>query len=263
MNGTSEIYRNKMDWDLAKMDHVSPNFTEPFLFGQKITNRAVDVISVIILFIVMMSLGCTMEIPKIKAHFIKPKGVGIAVIAQYGIMPLTAFALANLFQLSPIESLAVLICGCCPGGNLSNILSLALKGDMNLSIVMTTCSTSLAFGMMPLLLYLYSMALDQGNIQNMVPYKGIFFSLIMTLVPCAIGIYLNEKRPQYSQYVIKFGMTIMIISSIAIMILSAIYIGSTIFSILSPALVGTAALMPWIGYLLGYTLSTMFKLNER
>lgn len=29
-------------------------------------------------------------------------------------------------------TVVVLICGCCPGGNLSNILALALQGDMNL-----------------------------------------------------------------------------------------------------------------------------------
>lgn len=87
---------------------------------------------IVILFITMVSLGCTMEISKIKNYFIKPKGVAIAVGAQYGIMPLTAFCFAKLFQLSPMESISVLICGCCPGGNLSNIFTLALEGDMNL-----------------------------------------------------------------------------------------------------------------------------------
>lgn len=87
---------------------------------------------IVILFITMVSLGCTMEISKIKNHLTKPKGVVIAVGAQFGIMPLTAFCLAKLFQLGPMETLAVLICGCCPGGNLSNIFALALQGDMNL-----------------------------------------------------------------------------------------------------------------------------------
>lgn len=87
---------------------------------------------IVILFITMVSLGCTMEISKIKNHLTKPKGVAIAVGAQFGIMPLTAFCLAKLFQLGPMETLAVLLCGCCPGGNLSNIFALALQGDMNL-----------------------------------------------------------------------------------------------------------------------------------
>ena len=36
------------------------------------------------------------------------------------------------FQLSEIRAVVVLICGCCPGGSLSNILALAIRGDMNL-----------------------------------------------------------------------------------------------------------------------------------
>lgn len=36
------------------------------------------------------------------------------------------------FQLTEMTAVVILICGCCPGGNLSNILALALNGDMNL-----------------------------------------------------------------------------------------------------------------------------------
>lgn len=104
----------------------------PFAFGQQATDKALNAILVVVLFVIMVSLGCTMEIAKITTHLRKPKGVAIAVMAQYGIMPLTAFVLGKLFPLGATESLAIFICGCCPGGNLSNIFSLALRGDMNL-----------------------------------------------------------------------------------------------------------------------------------
>lgn len=95
-------------------------------------NMAINIISIVILSITMISLGCKMEISKIRTHFLKPKGVAIAILAQFGIMPLTAFGLAKGLQMDPIKSVTVLICGCCPGGSLSNIFSLAIKGDMNL-----------------------------------------------------------------------------------------------------------------------------------
>lgn len=38
----------------------------------------------------------------------------------------------QLFKLAEIAAVVILICGCCPGGALSNILALALQGDMNL-----------------------------------------------------------------------------------------------------------------------------------
>lgn len=120
-------------WSPSQLDNVSlSNSTIPVTFGDRAIDYALQGITVVVLFVVMTSLGCTLELSKMKAYFCKPKEVAIAVVAQYGIMPLTAFALAKLLHLEPINALAVLICGCCPGGNLSNILSLASKGDMSL-----------------------------------------------------------------------------------------------------------------------------------
>ncbi|NXB09739.1 NTCP protein, partial [Cnemophilus loriae] len=233
----------------------------PFAFGQQATDTALNVILIVVLLVIMVSLGCTMEIAKITTHLRRPKGVAIAIMAQYSIMPLTAFILAKLFQLGTSESLAILICGCCPGGNLSNIFSLALRGDMNLSIVMTACSMVLAIGLMPLLLYLYLGGLHEGDLEGKVPYKGIITSLVLMLIPCAIGIILNEKKPQYTGLITKAGMVMLLLSS-AVIVLSVANMGSCIMVVFSPSLLGSSALMPLTGFLLGYAVSAAFKLDD-
>ncbi|XP_044520733.1 sodium/bile acid cotransporter [Gracilinanus agilis] len=239
------------------------NFTLPPNFGKRPTDLALSVILVLMLFIVMISLGCTMEFNKIKAHFWKPKGIIIALVSQYGVMPLTAFALGKIFHLNNIEALAILICGCSPGGTLSNIFSLALKGDMNLSIVMTTCSTFSALGLMPLLLFIYSKGIYDGDLKNKVPYGHITISMVLILIPCTIGIIINSKRPQYGRYIIRGGMIIMLISSVAVAVLSAINVGRSIMYVMTFHLLVTSALMPFIGFALGYILSGILRLNER
>ncbi|XP_031436760.1 LOW QUALITY PROTEIN: sodium/bile acid cotransporter-like, partial [Clupea harengus] len=221
-------------------------------------DMAISAITIIILFITMVSLGCTMEIAKIRAHILRPKGVAIAVVAQFGIMPLTAFSLAKVFQLAPIEAVTVLICGCCPGGNLSNLFALALQGDMNLSIVMTTCSTVLALAMMPTLLYLYCQGFD---LENAVPYTGILIALAMTLVPCGVGIAINHWIPGWSKMIIKIGLSILLIASVAIGVMSGITIGGSVWVVLSPQLMAVACLMPLTGFLLGFVMSSLCKLN--
>ncbi|KAJ7989103.1 hypothetical protein DPEC_G00316060 [Dallia pectoralis] len=241
-----------------KTGNITVGFQTPF---SPVMDKAINGITIIILFITMVSLGCTMEIPKIIAHIRKPKGVIIAVIAQFGIMPLTAFGLAKIFLLGPTEAVTVLICGCCPGGTLSNIFALALKGDMNLSIVMTTCSTVLALGMMPLLLFIYCHGIH--DLGHAVPYIGITMALVMTLVPCAVGIAINHQVPRYSPIIIKVGLSILVIASVAIGVLSGVAIGETVRAVLSPQLMATAALMPLTGYLLGYIMSTAFKVNHQ
>ncbi|NXC50300.1 NTCP protein, partial [Penelope pileata] len=214
----------------------------PFTSGQQATDTALNAILIVVLFIVMVSLGCTMEIAKITTHLRKPKGIAIAVMSQYGVMPLTAFALGKLFQLGPTESLAILICGCCPGGNLSNIFSLALKGDMNLS-PQDIHSTALG-----------TRIFSQGKVLHVYQTNTILeaascFALLCWLV--LISIYFATR------------MVVLLLSSVAIITLSVATVGSGITVIISPSLLGSSALMPFIGFLLGYALSAAFKLNDR
>ncbi|MEQ2217962.1 hypothetical protein XENOCAPTIV_027026 [Xenoophorus captivus] len=112
--------------------YIPGNGSMGILIIPKPMNTAINFFIMTILFITMISLGCTMEVSKIRAHLLKPKGVAIALLAQFCIMPLTAFSLTKILQLDPIKAVTVLICGCSPGGSLSNILSFLLKGDMNL-----------------------------------------------------------------------------------------------------------------------------------
>ncbi|XP_068195733.1 hepatic sodium/bile acid cotransporter-like [Antennarius striatus] len=251
-NGISNNYNNGNYYN---------NGSSGFLIIPDTLNKTINIFSIIILFITMISLGCTMEILKIKNHFLKPKGVVIALVAQFGIMPLTAFCLAKIMQMDPVKAVTVLICGCCPGGTLSNIFSLAIKGDMNLSIVMTTCSSIAALGMMPLLLYIYCQGFT--NLQNAVPYGGIITALTLTLVPCTIGIAINHYKPNYSPVVKKAGLSILIISSIIMAILSGMAVKDAIWMIFTWDALTVAALMPLTGFILGYVMSLLCRLSPQ
>lgn len=127
----NKINSSKKMMDTFNQTNSSRNLNTTTALNENV-DKVIGLALIVILFITLVSLGCTMEISKIKNHLTKPKGVAIAVVAQYGIMPLTAFCLAKLFHLDLMESISVLICGCCPGGNISNIFTLALQGDMNL-----------------------------------------------------------------------------------------------------------------------------------
>ncbi|KAK5857279.1 hypothetical protein PBY51_010534 [Eleginops maclovinus] len=224
-------------------------------------NKAINILTIVILFIIMISLGCTMEFSKIKTHLFKPKGVAIALLAQFGIMPLTAFSLAKILQMDPIKAVTVLICGCCPGGSLSNIFSLAMNGDMNLSIVMTTCSCIAALGLMPLLLYIYCQGFD--GLEDAVPYIGIISALAFTLVPCAIGIAINYYKPKYSPFIKKAGFGILTVSAVLVFSLSYFAIKDVIRLALTPDVLAVAALMPLIGFTLGYVMSMICRLSPK
>ncbi|NXJ33051.1 NTCP protein, partial [Ciconia maguari] len=227
----------------------------PFAFSQQATDKALNAILIVVLFVIMVSLGCTMEIAKITTHLRKPKGVAIAVMAQYGVMPLTAFVLGKLFQLGATESLAILICGCCPGGNLSNIFSLALRGDMNLrtqDIHFTTLIIKIFAQSPP------PFPDKQQFVGNFLPCSPLLASVVTSFSFATSST--NEPHRHCPDYC---RMVVLLLSSAAIIVLSVANVGSSIMVIFSPSLLGSSALMPFIGFLLGYFLSAIFKLNDR
>ncbi|XP_056151340.1 hepatic sodium/bile acid cotransporter-like [Lampris incognitus] len=250
MNWTEGLYNEQNNGSTGFGKLISPTM-----------NKTINSFTILMLISTMVSLGCTMEISKIKAHFLRPRGVVIALVAQFGIMPLTAFSLAKVFKLKHIEALTVLVCGCCPGGSLSNMFALALKGDMNLSITMTTCSSITALGIMPLLLLLYSKGFN--NLGSAVSFTSILFSLILTLVPCGIGITINHHKPHYSPVILKVGLGIWLVCLVVVSVLSGMTLGLTIWIVFSPHLMAVAALMPLTGFIFGYLISSIFKLSPQ
>lgn len=95
-------------------------------------NHGLNVFVGAALCITMLGLGCTVDVNHFGAHVRRPVGALLAALCQFGFLPLLAFLLALAFKLDEVAAVAVLLCGCCPGGNLSNLMSLLVDGDMNL-----------------------------------------------------------------------------------------------------------------------------------
>lgn len=102
----------------------------PFWDGR--LNHWLSVFVALALCVTTLGLGCTVELSQLGAQLRRPLGLLLALLCQFGLMPLLAFLLALIFALDEVAAVAVLLCGCCPGGNLSNLMSLLVDGDMNL-----------------------------------------------------------------------------------------------------------------------------------
>lgn len=106
--------------------HLMPAFWDSPL------SHGINVFVGLVLCFTMLGLGCTVDVSQLGEHIRRPIGVLLALVCQFVIMPLVAFLLALAFSLNDVAAMAVLLCGCCPGGNLSNIMSLLVHGEMNL-----------------------------------------------------------------------------------------------------------------------------------
>ncbi len=65
-------------------------------------------------------------------------------------MPLFCYLIATIFNLKTPMAAGLIIIGCCPGGLYSNLICFFVGADVSLSIAMTSCSSALAVGVLPL-----------------------------------------------------------------------------------------------------------------
>lgn len=138
------------------------------------------------LMIIMFGMGLTLTIPDFKEVVRRPIPVLIGVVAQFVIMPLGAVLVAKLLRLNPALAVGLLMLGSVPGGTSSNVIAFLAKGDVALSVAMTSVSTLIAPFMTPVLMLLLA-----GESVD-VDAAGMAKSLAQTvLIPVIGGIVLR------------------------------------------------------------------------
>lgn len=106
--------------------------------------------------IIMFGMGLTVSPSDFREVFRRPKDVAVGVLGQFLIMPLLAFGLAKGLQLPPEIAVGVILVGCCPGGTASNVMTYLAKGDVPLSVAVTSVTTLLAPIVTPALILLFA-----------------------------------------------------------------------------------------------------------
>ncbi|XP_054830208.1 ileal sodium/bile acid cotransporter [Eublepharis macularius] len=222
--------------------------------SNRILSVALSTVLTIMLALVMFSMGCNVELHKFLGHIKRPWGIMVGFLCQFGIMPLTGFVLALVFEVLPIQAVAVIIMGCCPGGTASNILAYWVDGDMDLSISMTTCSTLLALGMMPLCLFIYTKIWTDYD-SLFIPYDSIGISLVGLVIPVSLGIYVKNRWPEKAKIILKLGS----ISGAVLIVIIAV-VGGILYKgswTITPQLWIVGTIFPAAGYSLGFFLARL------
>ncbi len=107
-----------------------------------------------------------------------------------------------LFPNNPEMQLGIFFTGCSPAGGASNIWTVILGGNMDLSVTMTSISTIAAFGMMPLWIFtLGKVIFDQANLE--VPYSSLATYVVALVVPLAIGILIQKYLPRVRNILVR------------------------------------------------------------
>ena len=196
--------------------------------------------------LIMFGMGLTLKPHDFALVVKRPLPVLIGVIAQFVIMPLTALFVVWVLGLPSAIAAGVVLVGCAPGGTASNVVSYLARGDLALSVAMTSVSTLLAPLLTPLLtLWLAGeyMPLDGG---------AMALDIVkIVLVPVVAGLVLRLLLPGIVDRLLP---ALPWISVVAIAVVVAIVVSGNRDNLLEAGLLVLVAVMMHnlLGLALGY-----------
>jgi BASS family bile acid:Na+ symporter len=203
--------------------------------------------------IVMFGMGLTLRLEDFKMVFTRPKDVVLGFCAQFVLMPLIAWVLTKVFRLPVDLAVGVILVGTCPGGTSSNVMSYLAKGDVALSVTMTSFSTIFAPLLTPFLTWLY--------VGQQVPVNllAMFLSIVkVIIIPIALGLIVNKFASKATRQAVK---VLPLVSVIAIVMIVAAVVDVNSKKILANGflIVLVVVLHNILGYAAGFGVAKLFK----
>ena len=208
-----------------------------------------------LLMIVMFGMGLTLKLEDFKLVFTRPKDILVGCVAQFTVMPFLAFLLGKIFGLDAALLAGVILVGTCPGGTSSNVITFMSKGDVALSVGMTSVNTILAPILTPAITYLLLRTTVTVDPVNM------FVSIIkVVIVPIALGFLINKLFGKFTEKLVK---VLPAVSVVAICMIVASVVSHNSEKIFSTGIVVFAVVIlhNLLGYACGFGLGRLLKLN--
>ena len=207
--------------------------------------------------LIMLGMGMTLSLSDFRECLKMPRWIALGIAAQFVIMPFLGWGIASVSRLPDEFKLGIILVACCPGGTASNVVTFLARGNLALSVLMTTCSTLLAVWLTPLLTKTYASAILTIDASAMV------LSMIgIVLIPIFLGLVLNryfsgtmEKAKRISPVMSVF---------LIVLIVSAI-VGNTKSSIIEhwKTLLPAVFALHALGFAFGYVWARLLGFPEK
>ena len=137
--------------------------------------------------LVMFGMGITLTGRDFMNVLRRPFPVLLGIAIQFLLMPFAAWALAVVASLPPQLTVGLILVGCSPGGTASNVICYLARGDVALSITLTTASTLLAVVATPLLTLFYA-----GETVPVPALEILFTVFKIIFLPVMLGVLANH-----------------------------------------------------------------------
>lgn len=208
-----------------------------------------------LLTVIMFGMGLTIKPEDFRLVLTHPKEILLGCTAQYTIMPFLAFALSRLFHLDPALTAGVILVGACPGGTSSNVITYLAKGDVALSVGMTSVNTLLAPALTPMITWLLLKTTVSVDVSAM------FLSIVkIILIPVGLGLLINHFFSSLTRKIVK---VLPMVSTFAICLIVAAVVSHNAENIFGSGLVimAVVVLHNLLGYLCGFIIGKASRMS--
>jgi len=213
-----------------------------------------------------MIFGLALDIhPRDFLHvFKKPKAPIAGLIAQFLLLPATTLLVTLMVNLDPAIELGMILVACCPGGAISNFITLLAKGNVALSLSITALASLLAIVLLPLNFSFWSSLNPQTSAYLHavdVDAKSIFFMLIFVLaIPLLLGQLTRRLLPFAADFIHKILKPLSVIMLFGFIVIA---VGQNVEEFLSNfwVLFTIVVLHNALAFFLGYIAARIGKLD--
>jgi BASS family bile acid:Na+ symporter len=147
-----------------------------------------------VLRLVMIGLGLSLTLVDFKRVIVFPKAATVGLVAQLVGLPLTAFALALLFNAPPAIAVGLVILAACPSGVTSNAYTFAARADVPLCVTLSAVTSVVTVFSIPLLINLaLTTFFEQGQIAEIPLLNTLINLMSYTLAPLALGMFIRAR----------------------------------------------------------------------
>lgn len=210
----------------------------------------------LLLGILMFGAGATLTVEEFKGVAKAPVRVLAAIGAQYTFMPLLAFLLVEVTDLPDIVAFGVILVGSCPGGIASNVYTMVARGDVALSVSITSVSTLLSPIVTPLLMILLT-----GSDIDVQPFS-LFQSIVMIIiVPITLGLIARVIFGPNLTEIMKVLLPFMTTFSIVSLTGATVGANKDVIASVSIVILFVVIAHNLIGYLGGYSFARLLGLE--
>ncbi|KAL7494098.1 hypothetical protein ACHAWT_003311 [Skeletonema menzelii] len=232
----------------------------------------------VFLFLLVMGMASTVDIRIMRQQLRNFKAISIGLFCQFFLLPFFGYIITIAFNLPVPVGVTLIIVVSSPGGSYSNWWCSIFNADLGLSVSMTTASTLLSIGFLPMNLFIYTYAAYHSlesetgkSVMNSINFGVIFISIAVVITAIATGIFCSYKfdTPRWHKISYIGGN----VSGIALIIFSTVlsFLGGTDGSEPKPQETMTAirpadyiaiALPCVLGLVVATVLPTLLKLSK-